>query len=344
MNGGELYIAGTGTWLPPVERMVDAVADGRCDAAVARSTRMEAVTVSAGETPPEMAVRAAGTALDRAATEPGDIDLVLHASFYYQGFDLWAPASYVQREAVGNQCPAMEIRQVSNGGMAALDLAWAYLGADPTRTAALLTTGDRFCLPGFDRWRSDPGTVYGDGGTALVVSRHSGFARVRSIATVSAPELEGMHRGDDPAGPAPFSHRAVVDLESHKRDFLARQGVTPTIARVSTAQETVVKHTLADAGLELADVDRFVLPHLGHRRLQVSYFAKFGIDPDRTTWAWSRGVGHLGAGDPFAGLDHLVTSGELAPGDRCLLFGVGAGFSWSCAVVEMLDAPSWRSR
>ncbi|MEU6919077.1 ketoacyl-ACP synthase III family protein [Streptomyces olindensis] len=344
MNGGALYIRATGTWLPPAERVADAVADGRCEAAVARSTRMESVTVSAGEPAPEMAARAARTALERAAAEPGDIDLVLHASFYYQGFDLWAPASYVQRAAVGNQCPAMEVRQVSNGGMAALDLAWAYLAADPARVAALVTTGDRFCLPGFDRWRSDPGTVYGDGGTALVVSRHSGFARVRSIATVSAPDLEGMHRGDDPFGPAPFGHRDVVDLEAHKRDFLARHGVAPTVARVAAAQEAVVKQALADAGLGLADIDRFVLPHLGHRRLHVAYFAKFGIDPARSTWPWSRTIGHLGAGDPFAGLDHLVTAGELGPGDTCLLFGVGAGFSWSCAVVEILDAPSWRDR
>ncbi|MFC9505950.1 hypothetical protein [Streptomyces sp. NPDC057002] len=29
MNGGELYIRATGTWLPPVERVADAVADER---------------------------------------------------------------------------------------------------------------------------------------------------------------------------------------------------------------------------------------------------------------------------------------------------------------------------
>ncbi|MFC7796816.1 ketoacyl-ACP synthase III family protein [Streptomyces cinereoruber] len=344
MNTGELYVRGTGVWLPPAERVADAVADGRCDPAVARATRMESVTVSAGDAGPEMAVRAARTALARACAGPADIDLVLHASFYHQGFDIWAPASYVQHHSVGNHCPAMEVRQVSNGGMAALDLAWAYLAADPGRSGALLTTGDRFCPPGFDRWRSDPGTFYADGGTALVVSRRSGFARVRSVATVSAPDLEGMHRGDDPFAAAPLGHRPVVDLEAHKRDFLARYGTSPAVARVSAGQETVVKQALAEAGLGLGDVDRFVLPHLGHRRLQVAYLAKFGIDPDRTTWPWSRTVGHLGAGDPFAGLDHLVSEGSLGPGDTCLLFGVGAGFSWSCAVVEILTRPDRRDR
>ncbi|GAA2719579.1 MULTISPECIES: ketoacyl-ACP synthase III family protein [Streptomyces] len=343
MNDGELYIAATGTWLPPVESVAEAVADGRCDPAVARAAQVESVTVSRSEPAPEMAARAGRTALARAGAGPGDIDLLLHASFFYQGFDLWAPASYIQRVTLGNQCPAMEVRQVSNGGMAALDLAWAYLHADSGRSAALITTGDRFCEPRFDRWRSDPGTVYGDGGTALVVSRHDGFARVRSLASVSAPDLEGMHRGDDPFGTGPFGHRTVVDLEAHKQDFLARNDLSPTVARVAAAQEGVIKQALADAGSTLEDIDWFVLPHLGRRRLQVTYFARFGIDPARSTWQWSRGIGHLGAGDPFAGLDHLATTGALTPGDTCLLVSVGAGFSWSCAVVDVRQQPTWRA-
>ncbi|MEU0991326.1 ketoacyl-ACP synthase III family protein [Streptomyces sp. NPDC005953] len=340
----ELYIAATGSWLPPRLPIEEAVADGRCPAPLARTTGMVSVAVAGEESAPEMASRAARSALDRSGTGPADIDLVLHASFFYQGHDLWAPASYVQRVAVGNHCPAMEVKQVSNGGMAALELASGYLAADPARTAALITTGDKFCPPGFDRWRSDPGTVYADGGTALVLSRRDGFARLRSLVTVSAPELEGMHRGDDPFGPVPFSHRPRVDLDACKRAFLAGTGSSYAVARVSSAQDSAIKGALAGAGLELGDVTRIALPHLGRRRLQAGYFGRFDLDPERTTWPWSREVGHLGAGDPIAGLDHLVTSGALDVGDTCLLVSVGAGFSWSCAVVEILRRPEWAAR
>ncbi|MFD9904248.1 ketoacyl-ACP synthase III family protein [Streptomyces sp. NPDC059063] len=337
----DLFVAGCAAWLPHAVSVEQALADGLCTPAMAAAVDMTSVTVAGEESGPQMAAEAARTALDRAAHGPAEIDLLLHACFYHQGHDLWAPASYVHRRAVGNDCPAMHIHQVSNGGMGAIELAAPYLLAGEGRTAALLTTGDRFGRPGFDRWNSDPGTVYADGGTALVLSRRAGFARLRSVVTVSRSDLEGMHRGDDAFGPAPFSTRPVIDMETQKRAFLSSVGKSFTVSRVTAGQRQALKQALADAEIELADIDWFVLPHMGRRRLNASYFRPLGADPERTTWPWSRTVGHLGAGDQFAGLDHLVTSGKAGPGSRCLLLGVGAGFSWSCAVVEVLERPHW---
>lgn len=336
-----IYVAACATWLPPPVPVAKAIADGHCDEMLAARTGALSVAVADTESAPEMAARAARIALGRAGYGPADIDLILHANFFYQGHDVWAPASYVQRVAVGNSCLAMEVRQASNGGMAAVELACAYLAADARRTAALVTTGDKCGPPGFDRWRSDQGTVYADGGTALVLSRQRGFARLRSLITVGDPELEGMHRGDDPFGPVPLSSRPTVDLNACKRAFLTRTGTSHAVARVSAGQESAIKQALAEAGVELEGIDRIALPHLGRRRLQVGYFRRFGLAPEVTTWLWSRRVGHLGGGDPIAGLEHLVTTGALGPGGLCLLVSVGAGFTWSAAVVEILERPGW---
>ncbi|WP_345024795.1 ketoacyl-ACP synthase III family protein, partial [Nonomuraea roseoviolacea] len=338
---GGPYIAGCAAWLPPAVPTERALEAGECDPPLAAATGMLAVAVADKESGPEMAARAARTALARAGAGPADIDLVLHASLYFQGHHLWAPASYVQRAAVGNTCPAMEVRQVSNGGMAALELAAAYLDASPARTGALVTTGDRMNPPGFDRWRSDPGTVYADGGTALVLSRTTGFARIRSLVTVSDPELEGMHRGGEAFGAPSLEELPTVDLDLHKRSYVREVGRAATAAKVSAGQEAALTGALVEAGVALEDVKGFALPHMGLRRLRAGFFAPYGIDPERTTWPWSRHVGHLGAGDPIAGFDHLVTTGAVGPGDLCLLASVGAGFSWSCAVVEVLSRPAW---
>ncbi|MGW9432958.1 3-oxoacyl-[acyl-carrier-protein] synthase III C-terminal domain-containing protein, partial [Streptomyces decoyicus] len=96
-----------------------------------------------------------------------------------------------------------------------------------------------------------------------------------------------------------------------------------------------------DADVRLGDVARFVVPHFGRIVLQREVLAALDIDLDLTTWSWGRTVGHLGAGDQFAGLDHLVTSGRAVPGDRVVLIGVGAGYSWGAAVVEICDRPAW---
>jgi len=337
----DVFVRGNGVRLPSFVSVADAIAAGECDPMVARRTDTISVSVSLHESAAEMAVAAAHEALGRAGSTAADIDLILHADTYYQGQDLWPVASYIQRETVRNQCVALEIRQMSSGGMAALELAVAYLAAAPGRRDALLTTADRFCLPGIDRWSTDPGTPYADGGTAIVLSRSEGYARLLSIAMLADSDLEGVHRGDEPFGTAPFTHRMPVDFEAAKLAFSKSHGISFAIERVRACQRSVLKQALADAEMELSDVDWVVLPHFGRRRLQAGYFREFDIDPARTTWEWSRTVGHLGAGDQFASFGRLVDTGLARPGDRCLLIAVGAGYTWGCAVVEILHQPSW---
>ncbi|WP_031169518.1 ketoacyl-ACP synthase III family protein [Streptomyces durhamensis] len=341
MRVEDIYLRGTSVRLPSRLRIDDAVAAGECPPGLAAATGAVSVAYAPDESAAEMAAHAARTALGRAGSAPADVDLVLHADTYHQGQDLWPVASYIQREALGNNCPALEIRQMSNGGLAALDLAAAYLTAGHGHGDALLTCADRFCTPGIDRWQTDPGTPYADGASALVLSRRGGFARLVSLALHADASLEPLHRGDEPFTRAPFSSRMPVDFEEAKRAFVGRVGMSYAITRAHAGQQTVLKQALADAGMELGDARWVVLPHFGRRRLQAIYYKPFGIEPDRTTWEFSRTVGHLGAGDQFASLDHLLVSGKAGPGDRLVLVSVGAGYSWGCAVVEITARPDW---
>lgn len=340
MRVEDVWVRGHGVRLPSSLAVTDAVASGDCTPELVARTGVTAVSVSPDESAAEMAAAAARTALHRAGSGPGEVDLILHADTYHQGQDLWPVTSYVQRETLRNTCLAVEIRQMSNGGTAAVELAVAHLQARGGRDA-LLTTADRFCLPGIDRWRTDPGTPYGDGGTAIVLSRRGGYARLRSVATHADADLEGLHRGDEPFGLAPFQHRMPVDFGAAKEAFLREHGLSFGITRSVEGQRVVIERALDDAGLDLGDAEWVVLPHFGHRRLAVNYLRQYGIDEARTTWDWSRTVGHLGAGDQFAGLAHLVDSGRARPGDRCVLISVGAGYSWGCAVVEIETEPAW---
>jgi 3-oxoacyl-[acyl-carrier-protein] synthase-3 len=335
----DLYLRACASLLPPVMAAEEAVARGLAEAETVRRMQVVGVTV-AEDAPADMAAAAARTAMDRSGCTPDEIALILHSSAYFQGHDMWAPASYIQRIAVGNRCPAIEVRQTSNGGMASLELAAAFL-AGTGGSAALLTTGDRFCLPGIDRWRSDPGTVLADGATAVVLGRGSGFARLVSLVTVTEPELEQMHRGDDPPSPAPLIIRSPIEVEVTTNAFLRGPAGQRSVAMMSARQEESLQRALDEAEAKLADVDWFLLPHFGRRRLDVNFFRRFGIEPERTLWAWSRGIGHLGAGDQFAGLSWLMESGRAKPADQCLLLGVGGGFTWSSAVVEITDVPDW---
>ena len=333
-----IYLRGNGIRLPATLTVQDAIDSGECEPKLVARTDVVSVAHSPGESAAEMGVRAARQALARAGSTGEDVELILHATTYHQGQDLWPVGSYIQREPVRNSCLALEIRQMSNGGMAALDLAVRYLSPGKD---ALLTTADRFCLPGIDRWRTDPGTPYADGASAVVLSRRGGYARLLSLAINADSDLEPLHRGDEPMGLAPFEHRMPVDFEAAKHAFAKKFGLSFGINRANAGQAAAVEEALADADMKLGDADWVVLPHFGRRRLDVNYLRPYDIDPARTTWEWSRTVGHLGAGDQFAGLGHLVDTGQARPGQRVVLFGVGAGYSWGCAVVEIDAKPSW---
>ncbi|MGP2438582.1 ketoacyl-ACP synthase III family protein [Streptomyces sp. JW3] len=332
----ELYVAGASSWLP--ERMTLDQADraGLADRARVWNTGIESVCVSAKKSAPEMAVLAARSALERAGTKPEDLHLLLHACAYHQGHDVWPSAAYVQRFSGAGACPAIEVRQMSNGGMVALELAAGYLIAHG-RSTALVTTADRFCLPGFDRWRSDPSSPFGDGATAVVLSARAGFARVRGLATVSDPGLERGSRSDG-FSDAPLAEGAPIDLQLNG-DFLRDLGLEALLQRIEAGQREAFDRACAQAEVKLSDVDWYVLPNLGRTRMRAQFFDPFGIDPQRSTWSWGRQVGHLGAGDQFGGLAHLVSEGVLKPGQTCVLAGAGAGFTWTVGVLEITGAP-----
>lgn len=336
MRFERLFIAGHGVWLPPALPTERAVDDHLWDLSSARRSKIASVRVAApgrDQAPPRMAARAATQALARSGLGSADIDLLLHATVHAQGRDLWNPAAYVQREVLCNRCPAIEVRQLSNGGMAALELAAGYLNGSRPGAGALLTAADRFSGPGFDRWQRDPGAVYSDGGAALVLSTVEGYARVVSVATFGDTDIEGF---DPSEGLGP-----TYGVDDGNARFIGQFGLSTWLGRRGDGLGVVLRQVLSDAGVELSDVDWFVLPNLGHGLLDEGCFQPYGIDAARSTWEFGRTVGHLGAADQFAGLDHLVESGRAQVGDRVLLVGAGGGFTWSAAVVEVLREPRW---
>ncbi|WP_026416505.1 ketoacyl-ACP synthase III family protein [Actinomadura oligospora] len=342
-----LFLTGLSHHLPPPTSVTEAVADGRYDPDDLAADEYASITVATDEAPPEMAVAAARRALRRAGAPPSEVALLLHASTWFQGVDYWPAASYVHHEVLGDDgrhAPAFDVQQMCAGAIGAIELAASYLAADASRRWALVTSADRFGGPGFDRWRADvSGLVYGDGAAAAVVGRE-GFARLLSVSTVVDTTLEGMYRGDEPFATMPGR---TVDVRSRRAAFAAsladgaRRLVGGVNERIDRGLTEAVDRTLDEAGLKLGDVGRVVFPSVGLRVLRTRYAEPLGLDVARTTWDWGRRTGHVGAADQLTGLTHLVESGLLEPGERVLLVGIGAGFAWSCAALEITRVPAW---
>ncbi|WP_282203244.1 beta-ketoacyl-[acyl-carrier-protein] synthase family protein [Kitasatospora fiedleri] len=168
---------------------------GRADADEVRRDGYRRLPVDDRRAAPDLAVEAGRTALERAGLTADRLGLVAHAWIHHQGHDFWSPAHYVASSLGARNAEPVGVQQMCNGGAAALRIALDRMAADPGVEAALVTTADSFPAPGFERWRADYGVAYGDGGTALLLTREHARYRVAGLVTVAAPELELMHRG-----------------------------------------------------------------------------------------------------------------------------------------------------
>lgn len=204
----------------------------------------------------------------------------------------------------------------------------------------MITTGDNFAPPAVNRWDMAVETGLGDGGTAAVLSTETGFAQVLSTAAGADNSQEGWTRGDMPFTLAPGDERP---LQLMRRAIEQAGKIDPSEA-LTRYEEGMVRtrdQALSAANVELKDIARAVIPFVHRGQSQSENYDLLGFTEEQSLWGFGRRVGHLGAGDQFAGLNYLAENKELLAGDLILLMGAGAGFSFAAMVLEVLNPPVW---
>lgn len=329
-----LKIAAATLWLPQARETVsDAVLAGRLEPDRASRNGYAELAVS-DIPPPQMAVRAADAALRAAGVSRDDIGLLTHVWSYYQGQDYWEPVHYIVSELSLKHALPMGASLGCNGGFVAFEAAACRLRCDPGMRAAVITTGERFWPPEFDRWRAGLDVVYGDSATALVLHAGHGQFDVLSTSSVTAAEYEGMYRG--PWGTAPFQHAKTVDIRAPLRRFMAA-GHGQKFAGVATeAVRGTVSSALDQAGLAADDPRIRVIapPRFGAELIERSYTCVLAGQTKGEIVNLGRHTGHLGAGDLAANLADLERQQMLEPGQIALMLSATAGFTWSAMVVR----------
>ncbi|MEV0819655.1 ketoacyl-ACP synthase III family protein [Nonomuraea rubra] len=346
MQWADTYISGVGAFLPRTVVSVEkAVAKGWYPAEEAELHNLAGAAVAGDVPAPEMALHAAQSALKRSGRSPADLDLLLYASTWHQGPDGWPPHSYLQRQLVGGDVLATEIRQGCNGMFIALELAASYLDAAPGRQAALLVAADNYGTPLMDRWRMGPGYIGGDAASALVLTKETGFARLMSVCTVTVPEAEELHRGTEPLFPPGVTVGRRMSFgarnEQFRQQVMPRGEATAALFRIQRALMDVVERALAESGIEAGDLTRVAFMNYSEEIVEQRCMAALDLPMSRSTWDYGRTIGHCGASDQVLALDRLLLTGELGPGDHLLMLGTGPGVTVSSAVIKILDTPAW---
>jgi 3-oxoacyl-[acyl-carrier-protein] synthase-3 len=97
--------------------------------------------------------------------------------------------------------------------------------------------------------------------------------------------------------------------------------------------DEAARELVAKCGMTLADVD-WLIPHQANVRILDATVKRLGLPHERLIVTVDRHANTSAASIPLA-LDLALRDGRIRPGHKVMLEGVGGGFTWGAALVEI---------
>ncbi len=260
----------------------------------------------------DLAERAARQALQAAAMEPGDIDLLIVAT---SPPDMVFPstAAILQGKlGITSGAPAFDVQAVCSGFVYALTVADSLIRTGTARRA--LVVGAEVFSRILDFEDRTTCVLFGDGAGAVVLE-----ASDQPGILSSDLHADGRHVGIL-CTPGTVGGGRVLGDPTLKMDgqavFKLAVGVLEQAAHAA----------LAKAQASAADID-YLIPHQANIRIMQSTARRLGLAPDRVIVTVDQHGNTSAASIPLA-LDAAVRDGRIRRGHRLMLEGVGGGFTW----------------
>ncbi len=263
-----------------------------------------------------LGAKAVRGALERAGLAPADLRRLIFVSSTGGDFLIPATANAVLAElGVAHSCDAFDLNNACMGFLSAFDVAARSVatGCEPVAVVAVETLS-RYVAPSDPR----PYLVLADAAAAAVLGRSDGGAGVLAA-----------HLGNDGAHRSAVSlvHPALQQEPALIRFAASNRSIT---AGALDALQRAADGALEAAGVELHDVE-WIVPHQPNGTILRQLVERFGVAPSRLVPVVHE-AGSVGAASLGLGLDALMSSGQVRPGERILLVGVGAGLSYGALV------------
>jgi 3-oxoacyl-[acyl-carrier-protein] synthase-3 len=316
-------ITGTGSFLPgdPVSNE-DLAARGidTSDEWIVTRTGIRARHLAAeGVSSSDLAVRAAERALAAAGCEANDIDLVVVATST-PDYVFPSTATLIQaRLGIDNGGAAFDVQAVCCGFVYALAVAEKFICAGCHRRA--LVIGAEVFSRILDWQDRATCVLFGDGAGAVVLE-----AAERPGVLASALHADGRHHCILCVPGSVAGGTVVGD------PFLRMDGQAVFKFAVKVLAE-VASEVLAAAGAEAASVD-WLIPHQANIRIIQATARKLKLPMEKVVTTVGLHGNTSAASIPLA-LDHAVRNGQIGAGQRILIEGVGGGFTWGAALIDL---------
>jgi len=318
-------ISGTGSFLPPrrltnADLVAELAAQGvesSDDWIVERTGIRARHFVDAGIGSSDLGAEAAKRAMQAAACQASDIDLIIVAT---STPDMVFPstAALLQSKLGIVGCPVFDVQAVCSGFIYALTVADAMIKPG-TAKRALVISAEVFSriLDFKDRTTC---VLFGDGAGAVVLEASStpGILATDIHADGKYSELLCV--------PGHVSGGAILGDPVLKMD-----GQAVFKLAVGVLEETALA-SLSKAGLNATDID-WLVPHQANIRIMQSTARKLKMPMEKVIVTVDQHGNTSAASIPLA-LDHGVRSGQITKGQTLMLEGVGGGFTWGSVLLK----------
>lgn len=266
----------------------------------------------------DLALEASISAIKAAGIDSQDVDLIVVATST-PDYIFPSSACILQSKLGIKGCPAFDVQAVCSGFVYALSIADKFIRSGQHKTA--LVVGSEVFSRILD-W-TDRGTavLFGDGAGAVILR-----ADTKPGIRATALHADGSHSGilSVPGGVAGGKVTGVPFLQ------MDGQAVFKFAVRVL---EEVGREVVQKCGLQVEDID-WLIPHQANVRILEATAKRLGIDPSKVIVTVDRHANTSAASVPLA-LDAAVRDGRIQSGNKVLLEGVGGGFTWGAALVEI---------
>lgn len=307
-------IAGTGSYLPPniltnadLEKMVDTT-----DEWIFTRTGIKQRHRVTDELTSDLATQAALNAIEAAAIQPQDIDLIIVATTTPDKV-FPSVATMVQRKLGIAGCPAFDVQAVCSGFIYALATANHFMQSGQYKNALVIgaETFTRLC----DYTDRSNCILWGDGAGAVILQASDQPGILSTHIHADGKYETHLHVPRSPDG------SSKVIMEGNAVFKIA----------VNTLDQ-IVDETLAANGMQKSDID-WLVPHQANIRILQATARKLEMSMDKVVVTVDKHGNTSAASIPLA-LDTAVRDGRIQRGQTLLMEAFGGGFTWGSALVK----------
>jgi len=314
-------IVGTGSYLPSKIVSNDDLArtvDTSDDWIRSRTGIRQRHVADEKQSSSDLALEASRRAIEAAGIDAREIDLiVLATSTPDQVFP--STACLLQAKLGIRGCPAFDLQAVCCGFVYALSVADQFIRAGRHRCA--LVAGAEIFTRILDWKDRTTSVLFGDGAGAVILRADSRPGMLGSVLHADG-SYAGMLSVPGTVSGGKVSGTPLLTMDG------------PAVFKFAVrVLDEVARETLQQCGVAAAEVD-WLVPHQANARIIEATAKRLGIDLAKVVVTVDRHANTSAASVPLA-LDVAVRDGRIRPGHKIMLEGVGGGFTWGAALIEM---------